>query len=229
MLQAAAARRAEEQARVGTQAAIARTMMLSATEQAASRSLLHGLLSLGLFCIPVFNVLGFLAYKRAQTSARAAGVPVPTRATAGLVCSVVTGVLCVLAWIWLVVEVHANDVHLEARKTELNQEIAAHPADPTLDHRLACALAELYLLSNGYDGATNGGAWTDINCAGALRVVKDRAELGDFKFRVSSSGGSKTATICFKKGERWFVENARATSCELESLPAPGASHAPAL
>ena len=229
MLQAEAARRAEEQARVGAQAAIARTMMLSATEQAASRSLLHGLLSMGFFCIPVFNVLGLLAYKRAQSSARAAGVPVPPRALVGLVCSAVTGVLCVVCWLWMITEVHANDVHLEARKAELNREIAAHPLGPALDQPLACALAELYLLGNGYDGATNGGAWTDITCAGSLRVVKDRAELDDFKFRVSSSGGSKTATICFKKGERWFVENARATSCELDAPAAPAASHTPAL
>jgi hypothetical protein len=229
MLQVEAARRAEEQARVGAQAAIARTMMLSATEQASSRALLHGLLSLGFFCIPVFNVLSFLAYKRAQSSARAAGVPVPTRATTGLICAAVTGVLCVVCWIWMIAEVHANDVQLQARKDQLNKEIAAHPAGPGLDHPLACALAELYLISNGYDGATNSGAWTDVTCAGSLRVAGLRAELNDFKFRVSSSGGSKTATICFKKGERWFVENARATSCELDSPAAPAASHAPAL
>ena len=208
--------------RLGAQAAIARTMMLSATEQAASRALLHGLLSLGFFCLPVFNVLSFLAYKRAQTSARAAGVPVPSRATTGLICAAITGVLCVVCWVWMITEVHANDVRLQARKDQLNKEIAAHQVGPGLDHPLACALAELYLITNGYDGATNPGAWTDVSCAGSLRVVGLRAELNDFKF-LSSSGG-KTATLCFKKGERWFVDNARATSCELDSaVPAMSA------
>ena len=71
------------------------------------------------------------------------------------------------------------------------------------------------MLTNGYDGSTNTGQFRDVDCAGAVRVLNGRAEMPDFKFRVSSSENQKTATICFKLGARWFVQEARATGCEL--------------
>ncbi len=55
-----------------------------------------------------------------------------------------------------------------------------------------------------------------MDCAGAVTVRGERAEMPDFKFRVSSNGAQKTATICFKLGARWFVQEARATGCELK-------------
>jgi hypothetical protein len=214
-LQAEAARRLEEQAKHSAQVAILRHTMLSATEQAASRALTWGLLSFVFFCLPIANVLSFLAYKRAQSLARQAGLELPKRATVGLLCSIFTGVLCVAGWVWMVTDIRADNARVEARKVELGRQIAAHPSQ-TLDQPFACALAEQYLLTNGFDGATNTGAFRDVECVGAVRIVTGRAELPDFKFKVSSSGIQKTVTMCFKLGERWFVENARATSCELK-------------
>lgn len=234
LLQAETAKRAKQQAQADAQSAVARQMMLSTTEQAASRALMFGLLSIPFFCLPVFNVLAFLAYKKSQSSAREAGLPVPTRATAGLVCAAIMGVIFFVTWIALIVSVHQDNVRAEARKAELTQQIAAHPASPVLDHPLACQLAELYLMGSGYDGATNTGAFREVTCAGALRVVKDRAEMADFSFQVSGNGGTKTGTVCFKHGERWFVETMRATGCDLDAPalsapPAPSASAHPAL
>ncbi len=215
-LSAEAAQRAQAQATMNAQLAVLKVKLQGTTEQAASRALMWGLLSFVFFCLPIFNVLSFLAYKRAQASAREAGAPVPTRATVGLLCSVVTGVLCVGSWIWMVTDIRADNARVAARKTELGTQIAAHPEGPTLDHPFACALAEQYVLTNGYDGSTNTGQFRDVDCAGAIRVLNGRAEMPDFKFRVSSNGGQKTATICFKLGARWFVQEARATGCELK-------------
>jgi len=211
-----AARRAHEQATLDAQVAVLKAKLQSSTEVAASRALMWGLLSFVFFCLPIFNVLSFLAFKRAQSSAREAGAPVPTRASVGLVCSVFTGLLCVGSWIWLVTDIRADNARVEARKTELAKQIAAHADGPVLDHPFACALAEQYVLINGYDGATNTGQFRDVDCAGAVTVLNGRAEMPDFKFRVSSSGSQKVATICFKLGARWFVQEARATGCELK-------------
>jgi len=215
-LAAEAARRAHEQATMNAQVAVLKVKLQSTTEQAASRALMWGLLSFVVFCLPIANVLSFLAFKRAQASAREAGASVPTRATVGLLCSVVTGVLCVVFWIWIVIDVRADNARVDARKNELSRQIAAHPEGPALDRPFACALAEQYLLTNGYDGSTNTGQFRDVDCAGAVTVLNGRAEMPDFKFRISSSGGQKTATICFKLGARWFVQEARATGCELK-------------
>jgi len=211
-----AARRAHEEAQWNAQLAVLKMKLQGTTEQAASRALMWGLLSFVFFCLPIANVLSFLSFKRAQASAHEAGAAVPTRATVGLLCSVFTGILCVGCWVWLVTDIRADNARVAARKAELIQLIAAHPEGPNLDHPFACALAEQYVLINGFDGSTNTGQFRDVECAGAVSVLKSRAEMPDFKFRVSSSGGQKTATICFKLGARWFVADARATGCELK-------------
>lgn len=204
-----------------------RQTLLSSTEQAASKALMWGLLSFAFFCLPIFNVLSFLQFKKAQAAAREAGSAVPTRATVGLLCSVVTAVCCVGAWVWLITDVRADNARVEARKVELAKQIAAHPASPVLDHAFACALAEQYVLTNGYQGETNTGAFRDADCAGAVTVLGSRAEMPDFKFKTSSSSPQQSATVCFKHGERWFVERAQATGCDLHGAsPAPPASHA---
>jgi hypothetical protein len=215
-LAAEAAQRAHQQATLNAQVAVLKAKLSGTTEQAATRALMWGLLSFVFFCLPIANVLSFLAYKRAQASAREAGAPVPTRATVGLLCSLVTGILCVVFWIWIVIDVRADNARVDARKNELSKQIAAHAAGPELDHPFACALAEQYVLTNGYDGATNTGQFRDVDCAGAVKVLNGRAEMPDFKFRASSSEAQKSATICFKLGARWFVQEARATSCELK-------------
>jgi hypothetical protein len=215
-LAAEAAHRAQQQASLNAQIAVLKVKLQGTTEQAASRALMWGLLSFVFFCLPIVNVLSFLAYQRAVASAREAGAPVPTRATVGLLCAAFTGVLCVVCWVWMVTSIRADNARVEARKSELSKQIAAHPDGPTLDRPFACALAELYVLTNGYDRSTNVGQFRDVDCAGAVTVFNGRAEMPDFKFRVSSNDSQKSATICFKLGARWFVQEARATSCELK-------------
>jgi len=209
-----AAQRAHQEATLNAQVAVLKVKLQGTTEQAASRALMWGLLSFAWFCLPIFNVLSFLAFKRAQASAREAGVPLPTRATVGLLCAAFTGVLCVGCWVWLVTDIRADNARVDARKAELSKQIAAHPEGPALDHPFACALAEQYLLTNGYDGSTNTGQFRDVDCAGAVTVLNGRAEMPDFKFRTSSNDSQKSATICFKLGARWFVQDARATGCD---------------
>lgn len=215
-LAAEAAHRAQQQQAMNAQVALLKVKLQGTTEQAASRALMWGLLSFVFFCLPIFSVLSFLSFKRAQTSAREAGTALPTRATVGLLCAVFTGVLFVAFWSYVVVSMREDNARLEARKAELAKQIAVHPEGPALDRAFACALAEQYVLSNGYDGTTNTGQFRDVDCAGAVTVLNGRAEMPDFKFRTSSSDAQKTVTICFKLGARWFVQEARATSCELK-------------
>lgn len=216
LVQQEASRRAHADAQHAAQVAVARQKLLSTTEQAASRALMWGLLSFVFSCLPIFNVLSFLQFKRAQTAAREAGSALPTRATVGLLCSAATALFCVAGWVWVIITVRDDDARVEKRKTELSQLIAAHPAGPALDHAFACQLAEQYVLTNGFQNDTNTGSFRDVDCAGSVRVLNGHAEMPDFKFKPSSSGAQLSATICFKLGERWFVERAQATGCELK-------------
>jgi hypothetical protein len=216
VVQAEAARRAHEQQQHAAQVAVLRQKLLSSTEQAASKALMWGLLSFVFFCLPIFNVLSFLQFKRAQAAAREAGVAVPTRATVGLLCSAVTALCCVGTWVWMITDIRADNARVAARKVELTRQIEAHPMGSALDHAFACALAEQYVLTNGYQNETNTGAFRDVDCAGAARIANGRAEMPDFKFKTSSSGAQQNATVCFTQGERWFVERVQATGCDLK-------------
>jgi hypothetical protein len=198
------------------EAAIARHLAQTNTEQAASRALLWGLLSLVFLCLPFPSVLAAMAFNRAQRAARASGVELPTRARVGLAFGVLSGLGFVAAFIAACISVHKDSVRVDARKTELARVVARHGDSPTLDHELACALAEISLLSDGFAGQTDRGSFRDLECAGALHVAKERAELDDFKLRTSSTSVPVTATICLKHGDRWFVERTGFTSCELK-------------
>jgi len=214
-LQAEAARLLHASAPLAAQAAIARRVAQTNTEQAATRALMWGLVSFIFICLPFPSVLAILACNRAQRLAREGGAAVPTRARVGFIFGALTGLGFIALFIYMCVDIHANNVRVAARKAELVQVAARHQNSPALDHELACALAESSLLTDGFAGNTDVNSFHDFECAGALNVQKDRAELRDFNFRTSSTGAPVTATICFKHGSSWFVERVGVTSCEL--------------
>jgi hypothetical protein len=215
LLQAEAARQQASAAAVA-RAAIAQQLALVAIEQAASRALLWGLLSPIFLCLPFPSVLAILSFLRARRAALDARLPLPTRAQLGLAFGVLSGLGFVAAFSYALLDVQRDSARVEARKAELAQVLTRHAGSATLDHELACALAEISLLSDGFDGHTSTGEFRDLECAGALRVLTSRAELDDFKLRTSAGAAPVVATICFKHGERWFVERTGHTSCELD-------------
>ena len=199
------------------QQAMMRQRALSASEQAGSRALLWGIVSFVLLCVPIVpSLLSLMAFKRSQKAAREAGAELPTRAKVGLGIALVSGLGSIAFWVWVIASVRADDARVDARKTALTQQIAQRGNPASLDQPLSCALAELYILNNGFAGDTSVGSFRDFDCAGAVRVVKDRAELSDFKLATSSTSGMVTATICFKHGQRWFVDSVGVVSCELK-------------
>ena len=208
------------------QAAILRQTAFSATEQAASKTLLWGLLSIVFVCLPIPSVLSWVSFDRAKRVARDGGLSVPGRAKIGLACAALSLLASAAFWVWVAEAVHEDNVHLEARQAELARQIAARANSPQLDQAFACALAEQYILTNGFAGSTSAGSFRGLSCAGALRVSKDRAELPDFRLRVSSSAPQVSATLCFKYVARWFVDSAGAVGCD-SSAPSSSAPRAP--
>ena len=199
------------------QQAVLRQRALSDAEQAGGRALLWGIVSFVLMCIPIIpSLLSFMAYKRSQVAARAAGIALPTRGKVGLWIALGSGLASLAFWVWVVISVRADDARVDARKAALTQQIAERAGSATLDQPLSCALAELYILNNGFAGDTSVGSFRNLECVGAVRVLNGRAELGDFKLATSSTSATVTATICFKHGERWFVERTGVVSCELK-------------
>ncbi len=199
------------------QQAVLRQRALSDAEQAGGRALLWGIVSFVLMCIPIIpSLLSLMAYKRSQLAARAAGIALPTRGKVGLWIALGSGLASLAFWGWVIISVRADDARVDARKTALTQLVTQRGNSATLDQPFSCALAELYILNNGFAGNTSVGSFRNFECVGAVRVLNGRAELGDFKLATSSTSATVTATVCFKHGERWFVERAGVVSCELK-------------
>lgn len=215
-LQGEAARQQAISAPIIAQQAIARRVAQNNTEQAASRALLWGILAPFFVCLPIPSVLAVLARNRAVRIAKEGGVEVPARATVGYLLGLLSAVGFVVCIVAISISVYHDDQRVDARKAALAKIIAAKGTTPTLDHDFACALAEKSLLTDGFNGSTDTGSFRDLECAGSLRIVKDRAEMADFKLKTTSSGGPVSATICFKHGNSWFVERTGLTGCALE-------------
>ena len=214
-LQADAARQQAVAAPIIAQQAIARRVAQMNVEQAAGRSLMWGVLSPFFVCLPFPSVLAVLAHNRARRLAKEGGVELPTRAKVGYWLALVSVLGFVVCFVAICVSVYHDDQRVDARKVELAKIIAAKGTTPVLDHDFACALAEKSLLTDGFAGSTDTGSFRELECAGSVRILKERAEMTDFKLRTSSSSDKVTATICFKHGNSWFVERTGTTSCDL--------------
>jgi len=215
-LQAEAARRLHAAAPLVAQQAIARTVAQANVERAANRTLLWGVLALFFMCLPVPSVLAVLSHHRTKRLARDGGVELPTRAQAGYLLGLVSALGFAVFLVWVCVTVYQNDKQVAARKVELQKIIAAKGTTRALDHDFACALAENAILSEGFGGSTDTGAFRDLQCQGAVRVKGDRAEMPDFKLRTSATGAKLSAFTCFKYGNAWFVERLSPSDCELD-------------
>jgi hypothetical protein len=74
-------------------------------------------------------------------------------------------------------------------------------------------MAESFALKSGWDSHP-GYSLQHFDCLGKVTPRSDRAQLGDFRFRWSSSGKYEV-NVCFKRGAKWFVAEMRNDSCPL--------------
>ncbi|HEY2407500.1 MAG TPA: hypothetical protein VGI10_15925 [Polyangiaceae bacterium] len=122
-------------------------------------------------------------------------------------------------WGYVIWSVQQDGERVEARKLELSQSLNKSDAN-RLDHVSACELAELYLLTNGYDGNTHVAQFKDFECAGALKTEPSLATLEDLKFRTNSTGSLQTVAVCLKHGDRWFVDRVTRRTCDVDAASA---------
>lgn len=208
--------RAREAGAAASEAAkIAETQRNAAAgiDRAASLTLFWGLISPMCPFFPLPTLFAFLTFRRTRRAAIAVGTAVPPRAIVGLCVAALSAVASVAILVWAVIDVRADSARLEARKAELTARLSARAGAPILDHDTACEVAELYVLTTGFENNRNMGSFRDFDCAGKIRVSGDRAALDDFKFRTSSSGDYLDVSICFEHGARWFVESISRTGC----------------
>lgn len=158
---------------------------------------------LGWLCcmLPVGSVAGIFFGLRARRLAQQHHLPGSTMATASLALSVASLCASVALWIGAGVLTAQERERIAELKGQLGNVAAAQ-----LDETTACALTELALLDEKYEGYSNG---SDLQCAGTavLEQTEQKALLRDVRF---SSGSDRVQVFsCLEYRAKWKVQQLR--------------------
>jgi hypothetical protein len=216
----AAQSQAAERAKVQAQWAAAAQLQASATEQRrikglATQSLVWSIGGLVFCCLPL-GVVGIVQGLRARSASVARSLPVPGLASAGLWLGIASCLTSVGLWTWAGISNAKDEERAKARTTEIEKAVDAKAGLETLDRDVACQLAEARTLQAGWDGK-RGYSLQRFECPGKFEQAADRAELQDFRFHAGSGEKEYRVFVCFKRGDRWFVDRLSETSCALLS------------
>jgi hypothetical protein len=216
---------AEHQAAYQYQAAQANQQQQAAEryarQQAISKKAQHSLywaLAGTLTCCFPAAIVGMVMGLNVKSAAKREGAIAPGTSTA----AVVIGCFAV-ALFCLGVVLYINDSRTrDARMALLHTETDTARSREVIDQPLACALTELELLEQGYDGKS-GIMIQGFRCDGKLETVPEGTALRDVRFATGSSPEDRyVATACLKRGARWSVSQIRTDG--LCSAPAPSTS-----
>ncbi len=174
-----------------------------------------------LCCLPL-GVVSIVQGLRSRARAAALRMAVPGTAIAGLVLGSITCILSIGAVTYAFVDASQSQDQANARIAALDKQIGTRAEDATLDHGVACALAEQFTLKNGFEG-TSGFTYDKFECPGKVTQSVDAAELEDFKFHYNDD--EKKTSVCFKRGARWYVDKLAPSGCD-SSAAAASASQA---
>jgi hypothetical protein len=196
-----------------------RAQRKQALEKKARYALLWSIAGMIVCCFPA-AIVGMVLGLNVKGAARKDNVVAPASATI----AVVVGVCALLLFCGLSALYVHDTRQTNARIARLESQVEAARGNERLDQRLACALTELELLKQGFEG-TSGINISDFECDGKLEQNAERAELHDVHFRSSASQPRKTASACLVRGARWSVRELREDGrCDPKSAVAGSAS-----
>jgi hypothetical protein len=167
-------------------------------------------------CLPIGAGAALLMAHRARAQARAAGLVPPASVTA----ATVMGGLGMAAFLFFAVMV-ALEMRKEAERTAaLHAMVDEAAAQAELTQPVACGLAELRLIQDGWAGTSGSSVYESLECPGRLRVEGTSAVLEGLIIRPKR-GERVELTACLERGERWFVRDLvpAAEGCNPPSTP----------
>jgi hypothetical protein len=162
-----------------------------------------------MFCTPL-GIVGIIRGVRARAMARQANTPVPGAATAGLVLSIISIVTSIGGIILLDQGVQEDKAAAEQRAVAIEKRLGNRASATVLARDTACDLAELHVWREG-DGRISNHIAKSVQCMGKLRLEGERAELD--LVRVKSGTTQNDSHVCFRRGDKWYVERFSSTSC----------------
>lgn len=180
-------------------------------EALGTKALAASAAGLVICCAPA-SVVGLVLGLKARSAAASRGVPLPTRATLGIVLGALGTILTACAYVFGFIASERDRAANDARIVAIEAQLGDQPRRARLDNATACALAELHARRTGLNGKSTT-SLERFECPGALTQDDARATLEDFTFAPSSSKPLVRVNVCFKRGDRWFVTELSTSAC----------------
>lgn len=165
-------------------------------DRCAKQSMYWALGGLPLCFIPICGVVAMVLSLRAKSLAKRHGLIAPAKSTVGLV----VGALQVLVGGGAIVGANWLSEEHEERKQALAAELGDAPKAQALSPRTACAIAELHLVTEGFDGVDDQNI-EGVRCPGRLVVTGNTATLEDVRF------SKRRCAVTLRYGSEWAVES----------------------
>lgn len=201
---------AHQQAQWAAHANYVHTSVANArTKSTGTQALVFGILGIILFCTPL-GIVGIIQGVRARGMAKQANVPVPGAATAGLILSIISLVTSIGGIILLDKGVEEDKVAAEKRAVAIEKRLGNKASATVLTRETACDIAEIHVWREG-DGRISNTIAKSVQCMGKLTFEGERAELD--LVRVKTGTDQNDSHVCFRRGDKWYVERFSTASC----------------
>lgn len=196
-----------------------RALRRQALEKKARHALFWSIAGVVVCCFPA-AIVGMVLGLNVKSAAKRDDLVAPGSATV----AVVVGILALLLFGGLVVLYVHDTRETNARIALLESQVETGRSSERIDQRLACALTELELLQQGFQG-TSGINISGFECNGKVEQAGDQAQLFNVHFRGGASQPRKTTSACLVRGARWSVRELREDgSCGPKAAAAQSAS-----
>lgn len=178
-------------------------------ESLGTHALVWSIVGVFLCCLPV-SAIGVVQGMRARGLATQLRLPLPGRATTGIILGIL-GSLTSVALLTVGFIGSAQDQKAaDARIAQLETSIGPRAKASTLEHDVACALAEIHARKSGFE-TQRGSSLDHFECVGRLSGGASEAQLENFRFTKSTT--KFDVNVCFKRGAQWFVQDVQRDAC----------------
>lgn len=178
-------------------------------ESLATHALAWSIIGAFMCCLPV-SAIGVVQGIRARNLATQLRMPSSGRARTGLVLGILGSVASIVLITVGFIGAAQDQEAANARIAQLERSIGPRVKASTLEHDVACALAEIHARRNGFANE-RGSSLGHFECVGRLSGGESEAQLEDFRFTKSTT--KFDVNVCFKRGAQWYVQDMQRYAC----------------
>lgn len=178
-------------------------------ESLATHALAWSIVGAFMCCLPV-SAIGVVQGLRARNLANQLHMPFSGKARTGLILGILGSITSIVLVTVGFIGAARDQEAADARIAQLETSIGPRAKAPTLEHDVACALAEIHARKSGFE-TQRGSSLDHFECVGRLSGGASEAQLENFRFTKSTT--KFDVNVCFKRGAQWFVQDVQRDAC----------------